>query len=122
FASQVAWEEWLAANHSTSKGLWLKIAKKDSGIESVSYTAALESALCYGWIDGQKAALNEYFWLQKFTPRGRRSKWSRLNCDKAAELVRQGRMKPSGLVAIEQARQDGRWDVAYEGQRRAPVP
>ena len=122
FASQAAWETWLEANHATSQGLWLKIAKADSGVGSVSYPEALESAICYGWIDAQKASLDDQFWLQKFTPRGPRSKWSRLNCEKAADLLRQGRMKPPGLVAIEQARQDGRWDAAYEPQSRAVVP
>jgi uncharacterized protein YdeI (YjbR/CyaY-like superfamily) len=122
FASQQEWEAWLEAHHGTSKGLWLKIAKKESGIDSVSYPEALECALCYGWIDGQKASHDGQFWLQKFTPRGRTSKWSRVNRDGATELLRQGRMKPSGRVQMERAQQDGRWDAAYEGQRDMTVP
>jgi uncharacterized protein YdeI (YjbR/CyaY-like superfamily) len=122
FASQQRWEEWLEAHHATAAGLWLKIAKKDAGVATISYTEALDSALCYGWIDGQKAAYDERFWLQRFTPRGRNSKWSRLNRDRATELLRQGRMKPAGLAQVERARQDGRWDAAYEPQRSATVP
>ena len=122
FASQREWEVWLDAQHATSKGLWLKIAKKDSGLDSVTYAEALESALCYGWIDGQKGSLDERAWLQKFTPRGPKSVWSRINRDKANELQRQGRLRPAGLAQVERAQQDGRWDAAYESQSRATVP
>ena len=122
FASQQAWEAWLAEHHATSRGVWLKIAKKDAGIATVSYAEALDSALCYGWIDGQKASHDEQSWLQKFTPRGRKSSWSRVNRDKAIELQRQGRMQPAGLAQVEQARRDGRWEAAYEAQSRATVP
>ena len=122
FASQQDWEQWLDAHHATSQGLWLKIAKKRARTTTVSYPEALESALCYGWIDGQKASCDEQFWLQRFTPRGRKSKWSRLNRDKATELLQQGRMRPAGIAQVEQARQDGRWDAAYEPQRTATVP
>lgn len=122
FASQHQWEAWLDANHATSKGIWLKIAKKDTGIASVSYEGALDVALCYGWIDGQKAGLDEAFWLQRFTPRGKSSTWSKANRDKATSLMAQGRMKPAGLAEVERAKQDGRWADAYEGQRNATVP
>ncbi|HLH23071.1 MAG TPA: YdeI/OmpD-associated family protein [Chloroflexota bacterium] len=122
FAAPAEWEAWLAAHHATAQGLWLKLAKKDAGVATVSYAEALDVALCYGWIDGQKAAHDERFWLQKFTPRGRRSKWSRVNRDKAEALLAQGRVQPAGLAHIEQARQDGRWDAAYESQSRATVP
>jgi uncharacterized protein YdeI (YjbR/CyaY-like superfamily) len=122
FASQQEWEAWLEAHHATAKGLWLKIAKKNAGVGTVSYADALDSALCYGWIDGQKATHDERFWLQRFTPRGRKSKWSRVNHDRATELERQGRMKQPGLAQVEQARQDGRWDAAYESQSSAAVP
>ena len=122
FASREEWEEWLREHHSTSKGIWLKIAKKGSGVASISYPEALETALCYGWIDGQKGSHDERFWLQRFTPRGPRSKWSRVNREKASELLSQGRMKPSGLAQVEQARLDGRWDAAYEPQSRATIP
>jgi uncharacterized protein YdeI (YjbR/CyaY-like superfamily) len=122
FAFQEDWERWLQAQHATAKGLWLKIAKKGSGIDSVTYDEALQSALCYGWIDGQKRAYDERFWLQRFTPRGPRSKWSRINRDKATELLAQERMKPAGLAQVLKAQQDGRWDAAYEGQGTATVP
>jgi uncharacterized protein YdeI (YjbR/CyaY-like superfamily) len=122
FAFQEDWERWLQAQHTTAKGLWLKIAKKGSGIDSVTYEEALQSALCYGWIDGQKGAYDERFWLQRFTPRGPRSKWSRINRDKATELLDQEKMKPAGLEQVRRAQRDGRWDAAYEGQRAATVP
>jgi uncharacterized protein YdeI (YjbR/CyaY-like superfamily) len=122
FTSQQEWEAWLAAHHATSSGLWLMIAKKNAGVDSVSYSEALDSALCYGWIDGQKATYDEQFWLQRFTPRGRKSKWSRVNRDRATELERQGRLQPAGRAQVDQARQDGRWDAAYESQRSATVP
>jgi uncharacterized protein YdeI (YjbR/CyaY-like superfamily) len=122
FASQQEWAAWLAAQPAASRGLWLKIAKKDSGVETVSYAEALESALCHGWIDGQRAAHDEQFFLTRFTPRGRKSKWSQINRAKATELLRQGRMTPAGVAQVEQARQDGRWDAAYEAQSAATVP
>jgi len=122
FASQEHWASWLDANHAISKGIWLKIAKKDAGIATVSYGAALDVALCYGWIDGQKASLDEQFWLQKFTPRGTRSRWSKVNRDKAETLMERGAMQPAGMAEVERAKRDGRWDDAYEGQRNATVP
>ena len=122
FASQKDWETWLDEHHRTSKGLWLKIAKKDSGIDSVDYAQALDVALCHGWIDGQKGAFDDTFWLQKFTPRGPRSRWSKINVDKALALIDANRMKPAGLAAIEQARSDGRWEQAYASQSKATVP
>ncbi len=122
FVSQRDWEKWLGTNHATSDGLWLKIAKKGSGLETVSYAEALETALCYGWIDGQKGAFDDKFWLQRFTRRGRRSKWSRVNREKATELLAQGRLRPTGLAEVERAQADGRWEAAYESQSRATVP
>jgi uncharacterized protein YdeI (YjbR/CyaY-like superfamily) len=122
FASQGDWETWLDEHHRTSKGLWLKIAKKDSRVDSVNYAEALDVALCHGWIDGQKGAFDDTFWLQKFTPRGPRSKWSKINVDKALALIDAKRMKPAGLAAIEQARSDGRWEQAYDSQSRATIP
>jgi uncharacterized protein YdeI (YjbR/CyaY-like superfamily) len=122
FASREDWEGWLHAQHATAKGLWLKLAKKGSGIDSVTYDEALQSALCYGWIDGQKGSFDEQYWLQRFTPRGPRSKWSKINRDKATELLAQDRMQPAGLEQVLKAQQDGRWDAAYEGQRTATVP
>jgi uncharacterized protein YdeI (YjbR/CyaY-like superfamily) len=117
-----AWESWLAQQHATSPGVWLKIAKKGSGSTGVSYPEALEVALCYGWIDGQKGALDDEYWLQRFTPRKPGSRWSKINTGKAAELIEAGRMQPAGMREVELARQDGRWDAAYAGQRSMTVP
>jgi uncharacterized protein YdeI (YjbR/CyaY-like superfamily) len=122
FASPGEWEGWLAENHASSRGLWVKIAKKEAGVASISYAQALEVALCYGWIDGQKGALDDRFWLQRFTPRGPRSRWSRLNREKAEQLIEQGRMRPPGLAQVERARADGRWEAAYQSASRATVP
>jgi uncharacterized protein YdeI (YjbR/CyaY-like superfamily) len=122
FESRDAWRAWLAEQHATSNGLWLKIAKKGSGIETVSYAEALEVALCYGWIDSQKGGFDDDYFLQRFTPRKPKGKWSKINRAKATELIERGEMKPAGLSEIERAKADGRWDAAYEGQRTATVP
>jgi uncharacterized protein YdeI (YjbR/CyaY-like superfamily) len=122
FPSQKKWEDWLAEHHRTSKGVWLKIAKKDSGVDTVNYAEALDVALCYGWIDGQKGALDEAYWLQRFTPRGPKSKWSKVNREKAAALIKAKRMQPAGLAEIERAQADGRWEAAYDAQSKAMVP
>jgi uncharacterized protein YdeI (YjbR/CyaY-like superfamily) len=122
FASQAKWTEWLAKNHEKSAGLWLKIAKKDSGIATVTYAEALEVALCYGWIDGQKGSFDENYFLQKFTPRRPKSIWSKINVEKVEKLIKDGRMKPAGLKAIEAAKADGRWTKAYAGQKTMTVP
>jgi len=122
FASQKNWEEWLDEHHSKSKGIWLKIAKKGAETDTVNYAEALDVALCYGWIDGQKGALDADFWLQKFTPRGPRSKWSKVNREKATALIESGRMKPAGLAEVERAKADGRWEAAYDAQSKASVP
>ena len=122
FRSQKAWAAWLAKNHAASPGIWLRIAKKDSQVQSVSYAEALEEALCYGWIDGQKKGESEGAWLQKFIRRGSRSIWSKINCGKAKAMIEAGRMKPAGLAEIERAKADGRWDAAYDSPRNAEVP
>ena len=122
FASREAWEAWLEEHHAASDGLWLKIAKKGSGIETVSYAEAFEVALCYGWIDGQKASFDDRYWLQRFTPRRPRSKWSKVNRQKATGLIEAGKMKPAGLREVELAKADGRWDAAYDAQSTATVP
>ena len=122
FSSSSEWEEWLERNHSAAPGVWLKIAKKDTGIESVRYPEVLESALCFGWIDGLRRSLDERFFLQKFTPRQRRSKWSKVNCEKIERLTAAGRMRPPGLAEVERAKADGRWDAAYESPARIGVP
>ncbi|WP_228637638.1 YdeI family protein [Microtetraspora sp. AC03309] len=122
FPSGDAFEEWLEQEHDRSDGLWVKIAKKDSGIATVSYGEALDVALCFGWIDGQKAAFDETHWLQRFTPRRARSRWSKINCDRVVGLAELGLVRPAGLREIERARADGRWDAAYVSQRTATVP
>ena len=122
FASAEEWEEWLEDNHAVSAGVWIRMAKKGAGIESVRYPEVLETAICFGWIDGQRRALDERYFLQRFTPRRPRSKWSRINRDTAERLIADGRMRPAGLTEVERARADGRWEAAYEGQRRSTVP
>lgn len=122
FADRRAWERWLKENHGSSEGVWLKIAKKGAPRATVTYTEAVEEAICYGWIDGQKAGLDESFWLQRFTLRGPRSKWSQINRDKATELIAENRMKAAGLAQVDAAKQDGRWHAAYEPQSQASVP
>jgi uncharacterized protein YdeI (YjbR/CyaY-like superfamily) len=122
FASQAEWEAWLDAEHARSDGVWLRFAKKGSGVTSVVYAEALDVALCYGWIDSQVARHDERFYLQKFTPRRSRSKWSRINRDKIEALTKEGRMKPAGLEQVELAKADGRWDAAYASPATMEVP
>jgi uncharacterized protein YdeI (YjbR/CyaY-like superfamily) len=122
FPSTTEWERWLEENHAESKGVWIKMAKKGSGIDSVRYPEVLESALCFGWIDGRREPLDERYFLQRFTPRRARSRWSRINREKAERLIADGRMRPAGLGEVERARADGRWEAAYEGQRSITVP
>jgi uncharacterized protein YdeI (YjbR/CyaY-like superfamily) len=122
FASREVWEAWLEERHATSDGLWLKIARKGSGIESVTFAEALDVALCYGWIDSQRSGFDGRFYLQRFTPRKPRSKWSRVNRQKVARLTEAGRMRPAGLREVERAKADGRWDAAYEPPSTATVP
>ncbi len=122
FADLRNWEKWLAKNHASCNGIWMRLAKKDSGLCSVTHKEALEAALCYGWIDGQTRSESETTWLRKFVPRGPRSIWSKINREAAVALIKSGRMKPAGLAAVERAKQDGRWAAAYEGQKKATVP
>ncbi|HKE13421.1 MAG TPA: YdeI/OmpD-associated family protein, partial [Kofleriaceae bacterium] len=122
FRDRRAWADWLATSHASSRGVWMKLAKKGAGIASITYEEAIEVALAWGWIDGQKKGLDASFWLQKFTPRGPRSIWSAINREKALALIAAGEMKPAGLEQVERARGDGRWDAAYAGQARATVP
>jgi uncharacterized protein YdeI (YjbR/CyaY-like superfamily) len=122
FDNAAAWESWLAEHHATAAGAWLRIAKKGSAARTVSYADALEVALCFGWIDGQKARGDDEFWLQRFTRRKPGGGWSKINTGKAAELIEAGRMRPAGLREVEQAKADGRWDAAYAGQRTMTVP
>ena len=122
FVDAETWGDWLASHHGSSRGVWLKIAKKGAGRSSVTYAEAVERSLAWGWIDGQKGKLDETSWLQRFTPRGPRSIWSKINREKALALIAGGRMKPPGLAEVERARRDGRWEAAYESQSRATVP
>jgi uncharacterized protein YdeI (YjbR/CyaY-like superfamily) len=122
FATQADLEEWLEENHAASEGIWLKIAKKGAAVPSVTYAEALELALCFGWIDSQKRGHDEQHFLQRFTPRRPRGRWSKINREKAEALLAAKRMRPTGLAAVDAAKADGRWDAAYEGQRTAKVP
>ncbi|PUA38111.1 bacteriocin-protection protein [Paenibacillus elgii] len=122
FADQSSWEAWLEQNHDASAGVRLHLAKKQADVVTLTYQEALESALCYGWIDSRKEAYDESTWLQRFTPRGAKSIWSKVNKDKAEALIASGRMQPPGLRAIEAAKENGQWDKAYESASRATVP
>jgi uncharacterized protein YdeI (YjbR/CyaY-like superfamily) len=122
FASSDEWEQWLERNHARSEGLWIRMAKKDAGIDSVRYPEVLDGALCFGWIDGRREALDEQYFLQRFTPRRAGSRWSQINRDKAERLIADGRMQPAGLAEVQRAQADGRWEAAYAGQRASTVP
>lgn len=122
FKAQADWQTWLGEHHGMSKGIWMRLAKKSSGIESISYAQALETALCYGWIDEQAQKLDESYWLRKFTPRTSNSIWSQINRAKALELIDRGLMQPAGMAAIGKAKVNGRWDSAYASQKNAAVP
>jgi uncharacterized protein YdeI (YjbR/CyaY-like superfamily) len=122
FESTDAWGTWLATHHADAPGLWLKIAKKGAAGRTISYSEALDVALCHGWIDGQKGRHDDEYWLQRFTPRKPGSNWSKINTERAAALIASGRMRPAGLREVEQAQADGRWEQAYESQSRVTVP
>ena len=122
FASQADWARWLDKNHRDSEGLWLRLAKKGSALRSVTYGEALEVALCYGWIDGQKRGESEMAWLQRFLGRSPNSVWSKINRERAVALIARGRMKAAGFEAVEAAKKAGRWDAAYDSPKAAAVP
>jgi uncharacterized protein YdeI (YjbR/CyaY-like superfamily) len=122
FASAADWEQWLEDNHAASDGVWIKMAKKGSGIDSVRYPEVLDSVLCFGWIDGRREALDDRYFLQRFTPRRARSRWSRINRDKVERLIIDDRMRSAGLSEVKRAQADGRWDAAYDGQKVIAVP
>ena len=122
FESAVHWEKWLEEYQAKSDGIWMCLHKKDSGLASVNYAEALDVALCYGWIDGQKKSLNKTSWLQKFTPRRPKSGWSKVNTGHVERLIATGKMQRAGLVQVEAAKQDGRWDRAYSSQSTATIP
>jgi uncharacterized protein YdeI (YjbR/CyaY-like superfamily) len=122
FASAADWEQWLEDNHAVSDGVWIRMAKKDSGIDSVRYPQVLDTALCFGWIDGRREALDERHFLQRFTPRRARSRWSQINREKVEWLIADGKVRPAGLSEVERAQADGRWEAAYESQKTIAVP
>ncbi len=122
FATLHDWETWLEKHHSETKGVWLKLAKKATGLPSITHDEAVDGALCYGWIDGQAASYDSQYWLQKFTPRGPRSRWSQVNRDKVGDLLAAGKMRAAGIRQVEEAQADGRWEAAYERQSQAGVP
>lgn len=118
FATSESWELWLKNNYTQQSGIWLKIARKNSGIASVSLFDALDVCLCYGWIDGQRRSYDDKYFLQKYTPRRKKSLWSKVNIGKVEALIAAGRMQEPGFKEIEDAKADGRWDVAYESQKK----
>ena len=119
---QETWLFWLRTNHAASSGVWLRIAKKSANVRSVSYLQAVDTALCFGWIDGQKKSDDESYWLQRFTPRSKKSIWSKINREKAIGLIELGRMNAAGLREVERAKRDGRWDGAYDSPSGATIP
>ncbi|MBE2317478.1 YdeI/OmpD-associated family protein [Solirubrobacter sp. CPCC 204708] len=122
FESRAAWESWLEANHAVVDGVWLRFPKKHTGLPTVDFVEAIEVALCFGWIDGQRKGLDDTHYLQKFTPRRARSKWSQINVARCGELIAAGRMRPPGQAEIDAAKADGRWDAAYAPASRIEVP
>ena len=122
FTNSRGWDAWLDRNEKSSPGLWLKLAKKNSGVSSVSKADAIEAAIAHGWIDGQLDSYDERYWLIRFTRRGRNSKWSQANRATAIRLIEQGRMRPSGLYEVDLAKSDGRWEAAYASQSKAVAP
>jgi uncharacterized protein YdeI (YjbR/CyaY-like superfamily) len=122
FESPAAWEEWLAREHASQNGIWVKIAKKATGIPTVTHAEAIDVALCYGWIDGQRKPFDDQWFLQRFTPRRARSRWSKINRDKVERLIAEGRMQPAGRREIDRAKADGRWDAAYDAPSTATLP
>ena len=122
FESPSALEDWLEAHHASSPGIWVKLAKKGAQLPSVAHADVVDAGLCFGWIDGQAKSVDEQYWMIRFTPRTKRSKWSQINCAKAEKLQAQGRMRPAGRAAVEAAKQDGRWERAYASPRNITVP
>jgi uncharacterized protein YdeI (YjbR/CyaY-like superfamily) len=122
FATPADLEGWLEANAADSPGIWLKIAKKGAPVPSVTYAEALELALCFGWIDSQKRGLDDTHFLQRFTPRRPRGRWSKINREKCEALEAAGALRPAGAAEVAAAKADGRWDAAYESARTAQVP
>ncbi len=122
FSTTEEWERWLEGNHAVSKGIWIRIFKKGSGVASIVYQQALDGALCYGWIDGQLKTYDDVSYIQRFTPRRPKSTWSKRNVEHVARLEGEGRMKSAGLQAVEDAKADGRWECAYDSQSNMSIP
>ncbi|MET9776582.1 YdeI/OmpD-associated family protein [Streptomyces sp. NPDC006367] len=122
FADQAQWEQWLEENHESAAGVWVQIAKKASGIPSITYTEALDAAVCFGWIDSRRDKVDDLYWRQRFTPRSKKSPWSQVNRERAERLAAENRIRPAGQREIDAARADGRWDAAYASQSRMTVP
>lgn len=122
FPDAAAFEDWLAENVDHQPGVWLKIAKKSSGVPSLTDDEAVDVGLCFGWISGQRQSLDDVYYLQKYVPRRPRSRWSQVNVRKVEALTADGRMRPAGLAEVDAAKADGRWDAAYESQKDATVP
>ncbi|HEX6416151.1 MAG TPA: YdeI/OmpD-associated family protein [Candidatus Saccharimonadales bacterium] len=122
FSDADEWRKWLESNHESAAGVWIKIAKKATGIPTVTHEQALDDALCFGWIDGQRRSYNEQYFIQKFTPRTKRSIWSKRNQEFVARLIKEGRMRPAGQREIDVAKADGRWERAYDSPKNMKVP
>ena len=122
FRRKSAWTRWLEKNHDKSSGAWLRLAKKNSALRSISRSDALDVALCFGWIDGQARSEGDETWLQKFTPRGKRSIWSKINRENVQRLIESGEMRPPGVAEIERAKKDGRWEAAYDSPKSMAIP
>ncbi|HSJ10238.1 MAG TPA: YdeI/OmpD-associated family protein [Longimicrobiales bacterium] len=122
FGTRAEWEAWLDANHATRRGLWVKLSKKDAPVATVSRADVLELALCYGWIDGQAKSIDDHYWMQRFTPRTKRSRWSQVNRAAAEALIESGLMRAAGLAEVDAAKADGRWASAYAPPSRITVP
>jgi uncharacterized protein YdeI (YjbR/CyaY-like superfamily) len=122
FATATEFEQWLEREHATAPGVWLRFPRKGTGVPSLTYEEAVLVALCFGWIDGQARSHDETAWLQRYTPRRRRSIWSQINTERVARLVEEGRMRAAGLAEVERAKADGRWDAAYAPPSTAGVP
>ena len=122
FQKQEEFRKWLHKNHTNAPGIWIKLYKKATGIETVTHDTALDEALCYGWIDGQVKAGDDMYWLQKFTPRRKRSMWSKRNIEHIVRLTKEGKMQPAGLKEVEEAKADGRWEQAYDAPSEMKIP
>lgn len=122
FRQKSAWTRWLEKNHDKSSGVWIRLAKKNSEVSSISRSDALDVALCFGWIDGQARSEGDKTWLQKFTPRGKRSIWSKINRENVRRLIESGEMRPPGIAEIERAKKDGRWEAAYDSPKSIAIP